>query len=655
MKLKSRALFLFIIFINVLNGAASSAWSDFDAPPTRTVQTAAVKPSAPSAADLVAVQSADKTGVVLFNDFYRRLVGDQSGVSYKGALLKSLQFYSTYVPGQMAVSKESPFQNIPAADESFYGSLGGTYFALACAPESYPLMIVKTVCLDALAFIKGRTSQLESHFYRCATSDLFIPFKTNGFQGQLALVDNAIAQIQEIITKASARAGSSQKKFQDAFQPVFDNYYQQRDQYIVRWFFTLITQLAHTYNETNARLKNYSFESLPESAALAAQQAVFEQALKRLVTLTSTCTIGNYTLVTTKASDDPSTVFTQKNDFIDAVLKDVAGSLAQISAFAASVSLEKASAVATGKTVPSNQEQPIVLYGNYTDIPAFQTYQSKGSQSDAPISSGSLTADPAFTPIYELFQVLNNWVCDAIRAYGFDLDNTSLWRTKGASPIFAVPASQGQVNPVKAQEQALKEFMNASGSSSSSLQAQTIFNELVKASEIFAAAAGYYKSSNNGSAAQMYQAKSAALKLVKEQFQKAVSAYQMIDGAPTFALANSATKIQGDYYQEAQEAFGLAAQALKVVDAPDLVGYTKQLSAQLGVLRYQSVLQGFVEYYKKYSNAYSQYALEIPRLGDINEEYKGVIATDYQDYLADMFVGFEELLAQAIDHYRQQL
>jgi len=692
---RSLSFYVISIFCAGLYGEALRAsWSDFDAPSLGGNQPAVSVPVSPLAQDL-SLQKQDITvdvmGEKLFNDLYDRLVGNKQGRSYQGALLKALRFYGTYTDEASFSHVETDiFANTPLWSNNFFSSFQGRCFNLAFLSESYPLSILNAACNSALQFVAGRTRQLDAHFYQSATASLFIPSnvmqnnETQTQQGQLARIDAAIAQFQLVMDSASAQlkvsdSGLRVEALKKNYQVIFDRYYTQRDQFIVRWFYSLIKDLAGKYNENTAQLKNYSFESIPDANVLLAYTKVFEKSLQRLSQAGGPVSVGTYSYTPESAqkSEVSDGTFTQPKDFVNSVLKDIYGSLATIGGFIGAAHLAKASVRALGKIVPPAGLQPIPLYGNYSDIPAYQTYSGKGIQSDAPMTAGNITVSPAFKTTQELFQVLTAWVEDVIRAYGFDSNNYVVWnKPKTSSMLTAVSSQKTDANPVRVQEQAVAHFVEAQKanaaalssnnkstvqqatagpSSNASTESRDIFDALVKAGDGFGLAAQYYYAITNAAATQLYQSKQSAIQSVLTHFQRAVLAYQSAESAPLFALANADAKIQGDYYEQAQREFALSAEAFKSLSAPDLVNYTKKLSAQLGIMRYQSVLHGFVEYYKPYFGGYSDYAAQVPHLGDVNEQYKDVLATDYQDYLGDAFAGFEELLPLAVEQYREQL
>lgn len=634
----------------------------------------------------------DKTGKLFFNDMYDRLIGNADGKSYKGALIKALLYYATFTgqePKEVAPQTDI-FKNIPQWTPNMFAGKGGSYFSMAFEDESYPLMVLGACKHVALQFIRGRTKQLDIHFYQSDTAHQFIPFKDIkkegvSLTGQLALLDKAMETLEEIMddafTAMKSLAGENTAKLQQNYKTIIADYQYNRNHALVNWFYRLAKQLSEIYNEEALQLKNYSFQTIPDAQVLEVYANLFESSLESVMSVSGDVSVGDYVLLAKDPHLDslPVGVFTDSDKFLQVVKKDVYQWLGVIGNFVGKIEIERANTISEDKQVPPKKEQPVPLYGNYTDVATFESFEKDGepkpvwwetslSQSGAPITPFNVSTSKGFSSTQQLFKIVTQWVEDTMRAFAFQNNNYSVWKKGMGKPALAPlgfinlnddPAIvQKQVldDFIKEQRNSSKEEVSAEGKKSSgSSTARDIFNALKNAQKGFELASNYYTKSGNGLLAQDTLQKRTILLQVMTHFGKAVQAFLASDSAPKFALEETKTKTQANFLHDAQMEFGLSATALESLGQAELITYTRRLSAQLGIHRYVSAIKGYVGYYKTYFNHYIAFASKAPTFGDITMVDNGTLVTQYQDYLEASFEGFQIMLGEAIKSYRQQL
>jgi hypothetical protein len=193
--------------------------------------------------------------------------------------------------------------------------------------------------------------------------------------------------------------------------------------------------------------------------------------------------------------------------------------------------------------------------------------------------------------------------------------------------------------------------------------ASMIFLALTKAAWSYRLAAENYKKSGQNLWAKLYVDKATKIMTVLTSFEAAVEAFSKSAQAPKYLTISSKGSTQGDYFLQAQQSFNEAATAFQQLGNLELVSYVRRLSAFLGVIRYESVIDGYVTHYSQWLEPYIDGAVKVPSSKDlvntmtvdVNGNTETVYIVSFQKALDTVFHYFNTLLPKLINGYEKEL
>lgn len=329
-------------------------------------------------------------------------------LSLKGVFLRMLQVYWQLdsTGSQPSAGSKGGFGNSQEVSIIDYGgpttldaalpNIQGNYSALAFSSGSYALSVLSLIKDFFLQYVKGRTKQLDIHFYASKSANDFINYKNppsgdSSYTGNLATLnkdwEDLAADVVSAYTKMMPSGADSDflKQLKNNYEAILYDCAFQRDTALCDWIYNLLEEVEKDHNPLAVAQNKFDFQHVPDVQALSMYGAVFSQALNGLInpSIGGNATarirdivIGKYILfveVPPSGKLSPNT-FTDPDQFSHAVLADVSTLLASIGAFISDVELKRAELFSIGKQAPAVVPQNEPEFGHMSDVVLMQTY-----------------------------------------------------------------------------------------------------------------------------------------------------------------------------------------------------------------------------------------------------------------------------------------
>lgn len=600
-------------------------------------------------------------------------------------LLQSLDVYWNTTPTtsekSMTPTTSCDFSNPPSATSQIMQGFAGDCFGHAFLPGSLSLQIFDTISSILTQYTQGMLLTINENFYKSVQAQEFISPKnagsTNVSHDNLYYIDQLWKNAENImntafknITTGQSYSTATLTHMQSNIHHISNAYTQKRYESCMSWYYNLLSKIHSLYNPTQFNNGLFSYSNLPDIQSLNGYMNAFLDACTQATQLYEkmdtaySLSIGNFVLMLhpTTIVNAPY-VFTNPQDFFNAIQQDLYNKLGDISYYAALVRLQRANEVAGNKTIPPIENSTVTIpYNSIDDVP---TFLSSSSNNPIPplsyVPGTQITATHSFLCAQQFFNLLDSYATSALSAFNFDNiipQNTYIYDS--LSPLvlnsyvqdgieapkqllndlmFNINQNNYTLPPIQKE---IKKTADATALAQSTISNSTItvnqqtqqslttispiMDELISSYQHALTAYYWYTAGNSIMEQEKTQAHAINIQTIiagewKQINNKRVCiqpGWQQACKELHDTIHSSANKQYEAYYQAGQ-VFYTSSSIFNELHAPDLSSYASTLGAYITIQAFEKLMEYYKQYYTTSFNTYNKYIKAVPFWGDIDK------------------------------------